>query len=60
VFLTDASNFAPLFACGAFAPIDGFVRRDARTFRPDDFFPQQMQAGTIKGQLHALPTDVNI
>lgn len=50
----------PIAAKGLAAPMDAYMKRDAREVKPEDFFLAVYEGGKVDGKLYAMPTDVNI
>ncbi|HEU5317138.1 MAG TPA: sugar ABC transporter substrate-binding protein [Chloroflexota bacterium] len=50
----------PLRARGLLADLTGYVKRDARTFRPDDFYEATRLRAIRNGRWHAIPLQMGL
>ncbi len=59
VFTTEYVLFYPCVAKGQVLSLDKYIAKD-KSFAPDDFFPQTLEACKVDGRLYALPKEVNV
>gem|GEM_PF-1435887 len=50
----------PLRARGMLADLTRYVKRDAQTFKPDDFYPATLLRTTRDGKWHAIPLQMGL